>query len=385
MAESNFDKYRETVQELKSAMERNDEAATKRLNDVVSDFEGKMRDMERAANRPAAGEVESKADAEYKTAFNQYLRSGNIHEFKAATATQADNSGYVTVPSVLAAAMKQSLVDISPLRQLADVQTVETPNFALPFATGGTASMWVGEKDARPATSTDTITEVVPQFGELWARPMATQQLIEDSQYDIAGFIASRAVQEFNRAEGAAFVNGDGAKKPTGILNVTNAATADATRAFGTVQYVPSGIAAGLTGTGQNGADALINLVMSLKAGYRSGASFIMNKATLGVVRQFKDQYGQYLWQPSTQAGIPSKLLDYPVYEAEDMPGIAANSTPILFGDIKQSYMIADRIGFSVQYDPLTAVPYVAWNVRKRVGGCPVDTQAYKLLKVAAS
>lgn len=395
MADTNIDELNKLHTEFKAAMDRRDEAATQRLNDAISDLEGKMRDMERVANRPMAQDGESTQDAEFKTAFVSYMRTGDknilrefkgAYEFKSMSASVAGDGGY-TVPKIIDQQIRALSQDISPIRQVADVIQVTTPDFHMPFSTSiggaGTNSLWVGEKDARNPTNTDTLVEIVPTFGELFAKPLVTQTLLEDSQFDIAGFVAGRVAIEFARAEGAAFINGDGNKKPTGLLTPTLVATGDATRAFGSVQYVPTGAAANFAAS--NPADCLIALVHSLKAAYRANAKFILNKAVLGVLRSFKDQYGQYLWQPSVQAGVPSTLLGYPVVEAEDMPGIAANTTPIAFGDFKQSYVIADRVGMSMMVDPYTQQPYVAYGTRKRVGGTPVNTEAYKLLKVAAS
>jgi HK97 family phage major capsid protein len=380
MADEVINELQKLATDFKAAVDRNDEAATMRLNDAISIIEGKMKALEAASNRPSANDTTDAGEAEYKAAFDLYLRKGDRSpEMKSMSAGTASEGGY-TVPKVIDSQIRKLLVDVSPLRSLATVLSVNTTDFHMPFSTGGTNSSWVGEKDTRAATNTDTITEIVPPFGELYAKPLVTQTLLEDSQFDIAGFIAGQVATEFARAEGNAFILGDGVKKPSGLLAPTLAATADATRAFGTVQYIASGAAAALTNP-----DVLITTVHSLKAGYRTGAGWLMNKATLAVVRTFKDANGQYLWQPSLQAGVPSTLLGYPVYEAEDMPSIAANALPIVFGNFPRSYVIADRVGMSMLVDPYTQQPYVAYGSRKRVGGCVVDTQAYKVLKIAAS
>ncbi|VWX51765.1 phage major capsid protein [Novosphingobium sp. 9U] len=361
--------------EFKSAIARADTAATDRLNTAISDMEAKIKAFETAANRPAiTGDVSSEAESK---AFDLYLRKADKAETKAMSALVPAEGGY-TVPKVIDNAITKLMIDISPLRSVARVVSVSTPDFRIPVSTGGAASAWVGEKAARPETAAPSLTEIVPAFGELYASPYVTQTILEDSQFDIASYVAGEVANTFAQAEGAAFLNGDGTNKPRGLLSVTTALTADAARGFGQVQHVTSGAAADIT------ALKLIDLVHSLKAGYRSNAVFLMNRDTLGRVRKLQDTTGQFLWQASLQAGVPSTLLGFPVIEAEDMPTVAAGSLSIAFGDFTRAYVIADRVGTSMLVNPYVAAPYVAYQSRKRVGGTVVDSTAYKLLKTGA-
>jgi len=361
--------------EFKSAVDRAETKQADALNMALTELRAEIKALETAANRPA---IVSNITTDNETkAFNMYLRGGDSVEIKQMSALVPAEGGY-TVPKLIDSQIQKAVVDISPMRSVARVISVTTPDFHIPFSVGGTASAWVGEKDARPETAASSLVEIVPSFGELYASPFVTQTILEDSAFDIASFVTSEVATEFARAEGAAFLLGDGVKKPKGLLNVTTAFTADSTRAFGTVQAVKTGDAAKIT------ADSIIALVHSLKAAYRPNARFIMNKDTLGQVRMLKDTTGRYLWQDSLQSGVPGLLAGYEVVEAEDMPNIAANSTPIVFGDFQRAYTIADRVGMSMLYNPYIAQPYVTYQTRKRVGGCVVDTAAYKLLKIAA-
>ena len=77
--------------------------------------------------------------------------------------------------------------------------------------------------------------------------------------------------------------------------------------------------------------------------------------------------------------------MGYGITEAEDMPAIAANSFPIAFGDFKEGYLIADLVGMRITRDEITQPGQVKFYVRRRVGGKLRNTQAIKLLKIAAS
>ena len=180
--------------------------------------------------------------------------------------------------------------------------------------------------------------------------------------------------------EGEAFVTGDGINKPKGFLSYTTVANASWT--WGNLGLLASGAAGAFPATDPG--DKLIDLVYSVKSGYRANGHFVMNRSTQSVIRKFKDADGSYLWQPSTQAGAPSTLHGYPIAESEDMPDIAANSLSLAFGDFARGYLIVDRVGIRVLRDPYSSKPYVLFYTTKRVGGGMQDFDAIKLMKFGA-
>jgi HK97 family phage major capsid protein len=102
-------------------------------------------------------------------------------------------------------------------------------------------------------------------------------------------------------------------------------------------------------------------------------------------MRKFKDGQGQYLWQPSLQAGTPESMMGYPIVRMEDISAVAANSYSLAFGDLQQAYQIVDRVGIRVMRDPFTSKPYVKFYTTKRTGGGLVNYEAIKLLKFGTS
>jgi HK97 family phage major capsid protein len=192
----------------------------------------------------------------------------------------------------------------------------------------------------------------------------------------------------FGQAEGAAFVAGDGTNKPTGFLSgPTPVVTADSGRAFGTLQYIPSGAAGAFLAASAtvSPADVLADMIYTLRAGYRQNARWVMNSKTAGVVRKFKDIDGRFLWVDNLSAGQPALLMGYPVTIAEDMPDIGANTFPIAFGDFFRGYLVADRTGMRIIRDDITRPGFVRYLISKRVGGKLLDTNAIKLLKMSAT
>lgn len=314
-------------------------------------------------------------------AFDSFLRSGVSVEMKAFTAVSGDAGGYA-VPREIDAVIDATLSSISPIRSVANVVAVGSAGYRKLVTTGGTPSGWAAETDARGGTATPVFTEIAPPMGELYANPSASQAMLDDAAFDVEAWLASEIAMEFAKAEGAAYVNGSGVNRPKGFLQAPTASTADAARAFGTLQYLASGAAGDFAANPQ---DRLIDLVQALRGPYRQGAVFVMNAATLARIRKFKTNDGAFLWAPSLTAGTPATLLGYPVIEAEDMPDIAANSLSIAFGNFKAGYLIAERRETVILRDPYTNKPFVNFYATKRVGGCVSNSEAIKLLKFAAS
>ena len=363
------------------------EAKLAKLNTALDASQDEMKALQKRAARPGAGGDSDPAKAEHKAAFSQFLRKGDNDNLLALEAkayniaTSAD--GGFAVPEELDRSILDLMVDVSPIRTIANLVTVGSSNYKKLVNIHGTGSGWVDEDDPRTATNSSQLAAITPFMGEIYAFPQATQQMLDDVFFNAEEFITAECATEFAQKEGAAFVIGDGTKKPKGFLSYSTAATADGSRAFGTLEHVATGVAGDWAAA--NPADSLIDLVYKLKQGMRGNANFVMPKSMLAAVRKFKDAQGEYLWAPSLEKGQPSTILGYGVVEAEDMPAKAANSLSIAFGDFKRGYTVVDRIGTRILRDPFTNKPYVGFYVTKRVGGMVVDSNAIKVLKFAVS
>jgi HK97 family phage major capsid protein len=330
---------------------------------------------QRSVERPAlAG---AKADVGFG---NSYLRKGELvgGEVKAASIAVGPKGG-VAVPIEIDAVIDRVLFNASPIRSIAQVVDIGSVNYRKLITTSGVISGWVAEAGTRPETETPNFVEIAPPMGELYANPSATQAMLEDAMFDVEAWLGMEIGREFARAEGIAFVTGDGINKPRGFLTAPNSALDDATRAFGTLQFVTSGAAGAFAAT--NPQDRLIDLVHALAAPYRQGARFVMNSNTLARVRKMKDLDGGFLWQPALAADRPATLLGYPVVEVAAMPDVAADSLSIAFGNFEAGYLIAQRRETVVLRDPFTNKPFVHFYATRRVGGAVIDSRAIKLMR----
>lgn len=319
----------------------------------------------------------------YKAAFLEYLRKDDrvltADETKALSVGSDPDGGYVVDPDTSGRiVMKQ--FETSPMRQYASVQVISSDALEGLFDLDEAASGWVSETGSRAETSTPQLKAWRIPVNEQYAEPRATQKLLDDAYINMEDWLAAKVSEKFTRTENAAFVNGTGVGQPRGFLTYTAGTTLP-----GTIEQLATG-ANGAFASDPAGADKLMSLIYSLKSNYLRNAAFFMNRTTAGGVRVLKDSNGNYLWQPSVQAGQPSTLLGYPVASFEDMPSYTTTGAlAIAFGDMAEAYQIVDRLGIRVLRDPYTAKPFVKFYTTKRVGGDVINFEAIKLLKFATS
>ncbi|MGB3178971.1 MAG: phage major capsid protein [Albidovulum sp.] len=338
------------------------------------------------AGRPA---LSAAADhgAPHKKAFAAYLRSGDDDALRGLTLegkalnTQVSAEGGFLVDPETSDRIRGVLKSTSSIRGIANVVSVEATSFDVLVDHTDLGSGWATETGSISETATPQIDRISIPLHELAAMPKASQRLLDDSAFDVEGWLAERIADRFSRAEAQAFISGDGIDKPKGFL--THSTVDNGIWAWGSLGYVPTGAAGDFAPT--NASDAIVDLVYALNAEYRANAAFVMNSKTAGAVRKMKDADGRFLWSDGLAAGEPARLMGYPVLVAEDMPDIAADAYAIAFGDFHNGYTIAERPDMRVLRDPFSAKPHVLFYASKRVGGDVSDFAAIKLLKFAIS
>lgn len=333
------------------------------------------------ARRPVLGGAAPAEPSEHKKAFEAYVRKGesaglfDIESKSMSVAVNADG-GYL-VPAETEAEIGRLMSRASAIRAIADVRQVSTMLYKKPFATTGAAAGWVGETAVRPETAANTLAELQFPAMELYAMPAATQALLDDNAVNLDQWIAQEVETVFAEQESEAFVTGDGVARPKGFMNYTKVAQSG--WSWGKTGYITTGVSGGFAASGAS--DALVDLIYSLKAGYRQNGTFVMSRATQAAIRKLKDSQGHYLWQPAATADGQASLMNFPVVESEHMPDIAADAHALAFGDFRRGYLIVDRVGVRLLRDPYSAKPYVLFYTTKRVGGGIQDFDAIKTLK----
>ena len=368
--------------------------------DNMGEVKTKLEAMETRMSRPGAygeGESTSREAAEYKGAFLNWMRSPtdqerqqkvtaaqrNLETRAADARTSTGASGGFALPEEIERTIARLGVDISPIRSLATVRTVGTPDYKELIDVNGAAFEWIGETDTRAQTNTPDLAEIAPTFGMASAKPQATEESLDDLFFDVENWLIQSAAEAIYAGEGAAFVSGNGTKKPKGFLaGPAPLSTADSSRAFGTLQYIASAQAAAMP----TSPDVFFDMIYSLRARYRANATWVTSKAVLATIRKYKEATtNAYMWQPALAAGQPSSFAGFPMVEAEDMPAVGAGTFPLAFGDFREGYLICDRVGMRMTRDEITTPGYVKFYIRKRVGGVIRNSQSIKLLKISAA
>lgn len=334
-----------------------------------------------AIRTPLAGATD--VGAPHQKAFNAYLRSGDDDalrglevEVKGLSTAVNSDGGYLVDPQT-SERVKSVLNTTASIRAIASVVHVEATSYDVLVDHSDVGAGWATETSSVTEGATPQIDRITVPLHELSALPKASQRLLDDSAFDIEGWLAGRIADKFARAEAAAFVNGDGVDKPKGFLAHT--AVDDGIWAWGNLGYVPTGQDVDVT------AESIIDVVYALGAEYRANVTFVMNSKTAGLVRKLKDNDGRFLWSDGLAAGQPATLMGYPVLVAEDMPDASTEGYAIAFGDFAAGYTVAERPDLRVLRDPFSAKPHVLFYATKRVGGDISDFAAIKLLKFASA
>jgi HK97 family phage major capsid protein len=331
--------------------------------------------------------AETDRGAPHRKALATYLRNGDDDALRGLeiehkglnTAVNAEG-GFLVDPQT-AETIQSVLRSASSLRAVASVVQVEATSFDVLIDKTDTGAGWADEVSDTAETAAPQIERISIPLHELSAMPKASQRLLDDSAFDVEGWLAGRIADRFARAEAAAFIGGDGAGKPVGILN--GFSVPNAMWDWGALGYIATGTAGDFDSA--NPADAIVDLVYALGAQYRANGTFVMNSKTAGAVRKMKDADGRFLWSDGLAAGEPARLMGYPVLIAEDMPDIAVDAMAIAFGDFRAGYTIAERPELRVLRDPFSAKPHVLFYATKRVGGAISDYAAIKLMKFGLS
>jgi HK97 family phage major capsid protein len=325
-------------------------------------------------NAPSKGAEEKtgRASAEYRKAFWNAMRTraGEGLDVNVRNALQigTDTEGGYLVPDEFERTLVEALEEENIFRRLAKVITTASGDRKIPVvASKGTAS-WVDEEGTIPE-SDDSFGQVSIGAYKLGTMIKVSEELLNDSVFQLEPYISREFARRIGNKEEEAFFGGDGSGKPTGILAATGGAQLGVTTAGATAITL----------------DEVLDLFYSLKSPYRNKSAFIMNDSTVKAIRKLKDGQGQYLWQPSIQAGTPDTILNRPLHTSSYVPAIASGAKTIAFGDFSY-YWVADRQGrvFKRLNELYAVTGQVGFVATQRVDGKLILPEAIKVLQQKA-
>ncbi len=307
----------------------------------------------------------------YRDAFWKQMRDQERRSIDVRNALQVGelSEGGYTVPDEFEHTLVQALEEENIMRGLVHVITTSSGDRKIPLVTSKGSASWV-EEEAEIPESDDAFGQITLSAHKVGSMIRISEELLHDSAFDLAGYITGEFARRVGAAEEEAIISGNGTHKPTGLLHAT----------LGAENGVIAAAVAAIT------ADEMIDLQHSLKSGYRRKAAYIMNDATIKLLRKLKDGNGQFLWQPGLLYGQPDTLLNQRVLTSNFMPLPAAGNKAILYGDYSY-YWLADREGRSLQRlnELYAAKDQVGFKITQRVDGRLILREAVKCLTMKAA
>jgi len=330
------------------------------------------RELSAAISKPLASRPEKmkeektgRASDSYRAAFWGVMRNKVNPSVQNALQIGEDSEGGFLVPDEYENQLIQALQEANVLRNLCNVINTSHGDRKIPVVASHGSAAWMDEEGAF-TESDDAFTQVTLSAYKLGTMLKVSDELLNDSYFGLEAYIAAEFARRIGAAEEEGFLTGNGSSKPTGLLHTTGGASLGVTAASATAINI----------------DEVLDLYHSLKSSYRKNATFLVNDATIKALRKLKDGQGQYLWQPSVQAGTPDTILNRPVVTSQYMPTAAAGEKTILFGDFKY-YWIADRQGrtFKRLNELYAANGQVGFLASQRLDAKLILSEAIKVLQ----
>jgi HK97 family phage major capsid protein len=312
--------------------------------------------------------------AEYHREFREYMRSGFAGELLRANMSLTDSAGGYLVPFTLDPTIILTNAGIiDPLRQIATIKQTATDTASYITSAGATAGWTAEAAEATDGAVTVAQLTITPKRADSWVA--GSYEILADSGF--ASELGRLLADAKARLEGAAFATGNtGATIPRGVVAAVAAVTT-------------SLVSAAATNTLAIG--DVYNTHDAMSARYEGNMSWLANKTIYSKIRQFDTSGGGGFWT-NLGGGIPSQLLGQNVYKSSAMESaVTTGGLVLLAGDFSQ-YYIVDRIGMTVQYNPMVMgrtnsrpTGEAGWFAMWRVGADVADVGAFRLLQLNAT
>lgn len=364
-----FDKMQSAWEAMKSLMDKQTEYLEKRghesaeLKEKIENVNARIDEIETKFARPSASSTEISTEMKE---FRDFLAKGVVPSgLKAALTTQNEAAAGYLAPTEFVAEVISKIEPISPVRQVARVIPTRAQRLQVPIRTAHATAALTAEDVATSEDSTLAYGLVNVDTYDIRVWRAASTSLLAASGIDLEKDLAENFAESIARKEGYYFIAGDGSDEPEGVMSNVS------------ISSVNSGSASAIT------ADGIISAFYTLPEQAARNATWALKRATLGKIRTFKDASGNYLWQPYMSEGTPPSILGAPYIECPDMPAEGANTYPVIVGDFKNGYVIADHLDLQIIRDPYTLAEkgVVRFLASKSVGGAVVNSSAFIKVK----
>ncbi|WP_043643110.1 phage major capsid protein [Nocardioides alkalitolerans] len=332
-------------------------------------------------NRPDTGgggngDDPQERSRQHRSAFAAFIRRGVGGLAPEQRALVENAAGEILVPEDLESEILRELPGLTVMRELASQRTVTTNRIrrrSMGEVSVGWGKLETGEQelvDSMPGVPTEEYTYIE----DLYGLAKIGEDEFDDTDVNLEAFVRDSFSRATGEAEDTAFAVGTGHpdKMPVGIFAPT------------ALTGIPTVASAALNALS---VDDFLALVYAVPPQYRRNGSFLMPSSTELHLSTKKDANGQYLWQPSVQAGRPNTFKGYAVNNQEDIGALGVGSRNVAaFGDYNAGYRVYDRLGMTVQrlVELYAEDGMIGFKVRRRVGGDVIRPQAIRVLRTPA-
>ncbi len=371
-------------------------AETQKANEALALEKKAREELEKVVSRngaTASKEDEGKAmDAKRAEIVESFIRKGaganriGLKEFveermegldmKALRVNTDPDGGYLVLPE-FGGIINGREFESSPMRAYAEVIAINTDAYEYVLDDAEAAAAWVAEEASRAETDTPQLRKGVIPTHELYAKPKATQKMLEDGIVDVGSWLSGKINDKFNRAEATAFVTGDGVGKPRGFTTYGDWTTAG-TYQVNAIEEFNSSTSGAYT------YNVMVDTQAGLKGSYQGNAIWATGRSSLAGLLKVKDGQLRPIFNLdfSKDALSLGTILGKPLVFFNDMATPAANSLSAAYGDFRQGYKVIERKGINILRDPYSSKPYVEFYSTKRVGGAVANFEAVKIVKL---
>lgn len=314
-------------------------------------------------NSNVGGKI-GRASDEYKSAMLDAFRT-NFKAIRNELKESVDASGGYLVPDEWDSRLIDTLAEENIMRRLGTTITTSGEH-KINIAANKPAAVWVAE-GAALTFGNATFAQTTLDAHKLHVAIKVTNELLYDAAFNLESYIIDQFGKAIANAEEDAFLNGTGSGQPTGLFTTAADASNNPLQTTG----------ATISG------DDIISLVYALKRPYRRNAAFILNDATLAIIRKLKDGNQAYMWQPSYTQNEPDRLFGFPLYTSAYAPKATSGNAAVAFGDFSY-YNIGDRGSRSVRElrELFAGNDMTGFLMLERVDGVLVLPEAVKILTI---
>lgn len=316
---------------------------------------------------PSGEEKKGRAADEYRREFWNAMRKKNYYDVNNALQIGTDSEGGYLVPDEFESRLVEALEEENFFRSIATVIQTSSGDRKIPVAASKGEAAWIDEEGAF-SESDDTFSQVSIGAYKVGTMIKVSDELLNDSAFNLEAYISKEFGRRIGSKEEEAFFIGDGTGKPTGIFNVSGGAADGTTTSTANISF-----------------EDVMDLFYSVKSPYRKKAVWVLNDTTIKALRKLKDNNGNYIWQPSVQAGQPDMILNHPYHTSAYVPEVESGKKVMAFGDFSY-YWIADRQGRSFKRlnELFAATGQVGFLASQRVDGKLILSEAVKTLAMKA-